>query len=52
MVDHIIYFIFLALQSDDGSDDGKTRVTATTRKTVAKKKRSTEVHKLSERVSL
>ncbi|CAF1701483.1 unnamed protein product [Brassica oleracea] len=36
-------------KSDDGSDDGKTRVTATTRKTVAKKKRSTEVHKLSER---
>ncbi|KAJ4870904.1 Transcription factor PIL1 [Raphanus sativus] len=35
--------------SDNGSDDARIRVTATTRKTVAKRKRSTESHKLSER---
>ncbi|CAH8387006.1 unnamed protein product [Eruca vesicaria subsp. sativa] len=40
---------YLSNSSDDESDDAKTRVPARTRKTVAKRKRSTEVHKLSER---
>lgn len=47
------YFYSLVMQSsDDESDDAKTRVPARTRKTMAKRKRSTEIHKLSERVSL
>lgn len=37
--------------SDDESEDSKTtQVSPRTRKTVTKRKRSTEVHKLSERV--
>ncbi|KAG2290688.1 hypothetical protein Bca52824_050292 [Brassica carinata] len=40
---------YLSNSSDDESDDAKTRVPARTRKTIAKRKRSTEVHKLSER---
>lgn len=47
------FFFSLVMQSsDDESDDAKTRVPARTRKTMAKRKRSTEVHRLSERVSL
>lgn len=38
--------------SDDESDDAKTRFPTRTKKTMAKRKRSTEVHRLSERVSL
>lgn len=37
---------------DDESDDAKTQVHARIRKPVTKRKRSTEVHKLYERVSL
>ncbi|XP_056844336.1 transcription factor PIL1 isoform X2 [Raphanus sativus] len=40
---------YLSNSSDDESDDAKTRVPARTRKTMAKRKRSTEIHKLSER---
>ncbi|CAF1798640.1 hypothetical protein HID58_057961 [Brassica napus] len=40
---------YLSNSSDDESDDAKTRVPARTRKTMAKRKRSTEVHRLSER---
>lgn len=49
----ILIFFSLVMQNlDDESDDAKTRVPARTRKTMGKRKQSTEVHRLSERVSL
>ncbi|KAJ0258148.1 Transcription factor PIL1 [Hirschfeldia incana] len=40
---------YISNSSDDESDDAKRLAPAKTRKTMAKRKRSTEVHKLSER---
>ncbi|KAF8106981.1 hypothetical protein N665_0129s0050 [Sinapis alba] len=40
---------YLSNNLDDESDDAKTRVPARTRKTMGKRKQSTEVHRLSER---